>query len=181
MQCRVTIAANCTALYIVRYVPGHERAVFIYSNNEWRSLESVHNEYDINTSGLQLISRSRSIVTELLLPWQVPLDTLCSSDYITSNGRITVGHEFEFIWKEITTLEFACDDWGKPQKHSTRRASVPAEFPSGHLWITSLERYRFANLLGDTIHMTWLWLSFRSFTLFLHFKIQYQEQQSFSE
>jgi hypothetical protein len=66
MQSRVTIATNCTAFYMnVRYVPGHERAVFIFSNKEWLSLESIHNEYDINTSGLQLILTSRSVVNRI--------------------------------------------------------------------------------------------------------------------
>jgi hypothetical protein len=38
---------------------------------------------------------------------------------------------------------------------SARIASVTAEIRSGHLWITSLEDYCYANLLGDTVHVTW--------------------------
>jgi hypothetical protein len=102
-----------------------------------------------------------------------------SSHYITWNGRMPVGHKFEITWKESTALEFACNDWGKPRKCSARIARVPGEIRSGYLRIISLELYRCANLLGDTVHTTWLWLSlcdagrsepFRSFFLFFAFQ-----------
>lgn len=76
MQCRVTIATNCTALY----VPGHEPAVY----KEWLSLESVRNKYDINTSGLQLTSTSRCVVNRIprnltsAIPIARTLDTVLS-------------------------------------------------------------------------------------------------------
>jgi hypothetical protein len=46
----------------VRYVPGRERAGFFFSNKELLSLESVRNEYEINTFSLQLISKCRLVV-----------------------------------------------------------------------------------------------------------------------
>jgi hypothetical protein len=50
------------------------------------------------------------------------------------------------IWSNMTP--FAWSDWKRPQDISIRIASMPARIPITFLLSTSLERYRYSNLLG---------------------------------